>query len=182
AYPTAPTFSRPPRNPSRHRGRRRGALASRWTRPPLPAPRSHSPPNYSRSLPVRLGRADLDRTAVPQGRGLRCELQRGVEIIALEDEVGADRLLDPDIRSVGDEGLAVLGADRGRVVRQPDRRARRRALGGGERLIASVDLLLLAFRKRIPLVSTGHWSVAAVDQQYVLHRALLVVSVHLCPR
>src|SRR5262249_9521015 len=127
----------------------------------------------SRSLPVRLGRAYFDRTAVPQGGGLRRELQRGVEVIALEDEVGADRFLDPDVRSVGDEGPAVLGADRGRVVRQPDRRARRRAFGGGERLVAAVDLVLLVFRKRIPLVSTGHWSVAPVDQQYELHCALL---------
>src|SRR5262249_8985656 len=132
----------------------------------------------SRSFPVRLGRAHLDRTAVPQGRGLRREFQRGVEVIALEDEVGADRLLDPDVRSVGDKDLAVLGADGGSVARQPDRRAWRRALGGGEGLVASVDLLLLDFRKCIPLVSVGHWSGAPVDQQYVLHYALLVLSVH----
>src|SRR5262245_41449744 len=84
SWPASPAMQRPPRKPIR------GATM-----------RSHSPPNYSRSLPVRFGRAYLDRTAVPQCRSLRRELQRGVKVIALEDEIGADRLLDPDVWSLG---------------------------------------------------------------------------------
>src|SRR5262249_39776083 len=154
-----------------HQNRCRCRIASPSSPPPR-ALRSPLSPTYPRPPPVPPGGASPARTAVPQRGGLRRELQRGVEVIPLEDEVGADRLLDPDVRSVGDEGLAVLGADRGRLVRQPDRRARRRALGGGERLVASVDLLLLVFRKRIPLVSTGHRGVAPVDRHYVLRCAL----------
>src|SRR5262249_51355844 len=136
-------------------------------------------PHLLEVTPVSLGRAYLHPTAVPQSRGLRRQPIRRVEVSALLGGVGAHRFVDPDVRSVGDEGLAVLGADRSRVVGQPDRRARCRALGGGESLVAGVDLLLLVFRKYIPLISTGHWSVAPVDQQYVLHCVLLVLLVHL---
>src|SRR5262249_16830520 len=66
-----------------HQNRRKCRIAS-----PPPPVRGDTVPLVAELLeitPVRLRRAYLDRTAVPQGGGLRRELQRGVEVISLED-------------------------------------------------------------------------------------------------
>ena len=51
---------------------------------------------------------DLDRAAQPRGRDRRGDRDRRVEVVGLEDEVAAERLLGLDVRAVGGERLAVL--------------------------------------------------------------------------
>ena len=56
----------------------------------------------------------MGRTSIappmPRRRDPRGQLDRGVEVVGLEDEVAADRLLRLGERAVGDQRLAVLHA------------------------------------------------------------------------
>jgi hypothetical protein len=54
-----------------------------------------------------------DRTAHAGRRDAPCKLERRVEIVGLEHEEAAQRLLDGDERTVGSQCLGVLHADRG---------------------------------------------------------------------
>jgi len=53
-------------------------------------------------------RPHLDRAAHARGRDACGKLDRGVEVVGLEQEVAADRLLELNERTVGSERLAVL--------------------------------------------------------------------------
>ena len=82
----------------------------------------------------------------------RGELDRGVEVVGLEEEVAAQRLLDGDERAVGGQRLAVLDADgRGRLGRlHPGSGGHARRLV--DRLVVGVDRLLLVLREARPLL------------------------------
>ena len=56
-------------------------------------------------------RAHLDRAAHPRRRDPGGQLDRGVEVVGLEEQVAADRLLDLDERAVGRQRPAVLHPD-----------------------------------------------------------------------
>ena len=56
----------------------------------------------------------LDGAAEARRRDPRGELDRGVEVVGLEQEVAADGFLDLDERAVGGERLAILHANGGR--------------------------------------------------------------------
>ena len=60
-----------------------------------------------RSLPLH-DRAHLDRAAHARGRDPRRQLDGRVEVVGLEDQVAAERLLGLDERAVGGQRLAVL--------------------------------------------------------------------------
>ena len=65
------------------------------------------------SLPLH-DRPHLDRAAHAGRRDPRGQLDRGVEVVGLEEQVAADGLLELDERPVGGQRLAVLHADRRR--------------------------------------------------------------------
>ena len=95
------------------------------------------------SLPIRFDRSDLDRAAQPRRRSPRGELDRGIEIVSLEEVPAADGSLGVDEWPFGDLSLAVLRSHGGRVLRKPEREARRdarrliyRGVLGDERLLS----------------------------------------------
>src|SRR5204863_2840085 len=103
-------------------------------------------------LPIGLDGTNLDRPAEPCGRDARGELDRGVQIVRLEDEEPADRLLDAHERADGDERLAVLHAYSRRVLGEAEGESGGDALGLVDRAVVGVDLLLLVLRQSRPLV------------------------------
>ena len=119
--------------------------------------------------PSRAG-ADLDRAAQARGRHRGGELDGRVEVVGLEREEAADRLLELGERAVGGQRAAVLDADGGRGVGVRHRRARRDARGLVQRLVVAVDGLLLLGRERGPRAGVvRRRGGAVVDQQRVLH-------------
>ena len=87
---------RPPRRARSRRGSRSGWRGRGPTRRGRPA---------RGSLPLH-DRPHLDRAAHAGRRDARRELDRGVEVVGLEEQVAAERLLDGDERPVGRQRLA----------------------------------------------------------------------------
>ncbi len=120
-------------------------------------------------------RPDLDRAAEPRGGNARRELDRRVEVVGLEDEVAAERLLDGDERAVRRQGLPVLHAHGRRQLGRLHPDARRHARRLVDRLVVGGDPLLLFRRQRGPsLLVVRRRGVALVDQHHVLHLVLLL--------
>src|SRR5262249_39462358 len=116
-------------------------------------------------LPIPFDRTYLDRAAQPRRRNPWRDLDRGIEIVSLEEVVAADGSLGVDERPFCDLSLAVLDAYGGRTLRKPHRAARRDAWGLIYRGVLGDERLFLFgrpirnFRPRGPLV----------DEQHVLH-------------
>ena len=115
------------------RGQRSAAIAkascaassarSKSPRKPISAARTR--PHWSRKTCSRTATTStIGRTSIAPlqtgRRDPRGQLDRGVEVVGLEQEVAADRLLDLGERAVGGQRLAVLHAHRGRRLEGAD--------------------------------------------------------------
>src|SRR5205085_1378298 len=98
----------------------------------------------------------------------------GVEVVPLEHEVSAQRLLDGDERPIRRQGLAVVHADRGGRLGRVELEAGADAGGLVDRLVVGVDRLLLVLRQALPFLRrTWRRGGALMNQHQVLHRSLL---------
>ena len=131
-----PRSRTPPARPPRRARSRRGSRSASRRRGPT---RRGRPARGS--LPLR-DRAHLDRAAEARRRDARGELDRGVEVVGLEQQVAAERLLDRDERPVGRQRPAVLA--RGRWSRSRAARSCRPGLTPG----GLVDRLVVGVRRR----------------------------------
>src|SRR5262249_14708384 len=150
---------RPPRRDRSRRGSRpgwRGRGPSRRERPARAALPLHQGPN-------------LDHAPHPCGRNPPGDLERSVEVVALDKEVAAEVLLCVHERAVGEQGLSVLDAD---GCRRLERLQLIGADHAGRLLEGEVfanDRLLLWRRKPLELGGRG----GGVDLEQVLHGLLL---------
>src|SRR4029077_11884503 len=136
-----------------------------------PPPPARSPAGrIARGLRAR--RSSLDdwahlHGAVPRPRQLARELDRGVEVVDLNQEVAAELLLRLRERTIGDELLAVPRADGGGggAVRELVAAAHHAALDElvRELVVLLVDRVLLIVWDRCPRL------LVRVDQQRILH-------------
>src|SRR5918996_2983681 len=115
-------------------------------------------------------RAHLDGATHASRRDARGDLDRGVEVVGLEDEVAAQGLLDGDERPVGRQRLAVLNPHGGCRLGSLQPEARGDAGRLVDRLVVGVDRLLLVLRQAVPLLRPRRRGIALLDQQQVLHR------------
>ena len=133
--------------------------------------RPHSSRKMRSSSPLG-HRAHLDCAAHAGRRHARGELDRGVEVVGLVEEVAAERLLDGDERAVGRQRLAVPYAHRRRHLGRLHPDARRDSGGLVDRLVGRVNLLLLVLGQAPPgLLVVRRRGLSLVNQQQVLHRA-----------
>ena len=140
------------------RGQRSAAIANascaassaRSKSPRKPIRDASTRPHWSRktwSRPVTTPRWGGSRWRRPCWRpGPRRHLDRGVEIVGLEEEVAAEGLLGLDERAVGGEGLAVVDAHRGRGLGRLHLQARGDPGGLVERLVGRVDAFFWSSR------------------------------------
>ena len=97
--------------------------------------REDAPPLVAEDLLEDRYHSTIGRTSTaPPSRAAgiaRRELDRGVEVVGLEEQVAAERLLDRDERPVGGQRLAVLHPDGGRRLGRLQLHARRDARASG---------------------------------------------------
>ena len=136
-----------------------------------------APPLVAERLLEDRHHSTIGRTSTaPPMRGCgdpRGELDRGVEVGCLEQQVAADRLLELGERAVGGQRPAVLHAHRGRGLGRLELEAGAHAGRLADRLVRAVDRAALVLGKAVPLIRGGCRGGALMDQQHVLHRLLL---------
>jgi hypothetical protein len=159
--------SLPARSPRRGRSCRGNRSAHRA---PIPTGRGRSARG---SLPLH-DRAQFDRSPEAGGRDPRRELDRGVEVVGLVDEVAVERFLALDERAVGRVSCPSHPDGGGRLgwlqaVARSDARCR------VDRLVRGVDVLLFVLCQRRPRLGVERCGRRPLmDHQHVLHRFVLL--------
>src|SRR5205807_337069 len=153
----------PARLPRRARSRR----GSRSV-PPARGPTGLGRPARG-SLPLH-DRTHLDCPAHPSCGNPCRQLNRGIDVFGLVEEVTADGLLHLHERPIGGEGLPVLDSNRRGGVGRPEPEAMGDAGGLVDRPVVGVHSLLLFLGQAPPRLGiVRRRGVALMNQQHVLH-------------
>ena len=151
------------------RGQRSAAIANaswvassaRSKSPRKPISAASTRPHWSRkacssiALTTSIDRAHLDRAAHAAAGILRGELDRRVEVVGLEEQVAAERLLHLDERAVGGQRLAVLHPHGRCHLAAAASETRGDAGVLVDRLVGGVDRFLLLGREARPRLGSA---------------------------
>src|SRR6266508_2782612 len=97
-------------------------------------------------LPVWLGGPDLDRASESRSRNPSCQFDCSVHGVRFQDEVARDRSHAVNERTFASNGLPVLRAHSGCLLRQPKRQPGGDARSVVYRVVVRVDRLLFVLR------------------------------------